>query len=117
MVSFSSFFHLKHSVKHPFIISCYKKTLKKKVGCLRTYEHKWSIVVMAWDICLHSVNQKKKRSMFKSICNDRAMREKKNETLFVNLLTSKLGIKKKEIYIESMKITFWKFDLNMSIRV
>jgi hypothetical protein len=45
------------------------------------------------------------------------MREKKNEKLFVNLLTSKLGIKKKEIYIESMKITFWKFDLNMSIRV
>ncbi len=61
---------------------------------------------------------KKKRSMFKSIWNDRAMREKKkNEKLFVNLLTSKLGIKKKEIYIESMKITFWKFDLNMSIRV
>jgi hypothetical protein len=60
---------------------------------------------------------KKKRSMFKSICNDRAMREKKNEKLFVNLLTPKLGIKKKEIYIESMKITFWKFDLNMSIRV
>lgn len=55
--------------------------------------------------------------MFKSICNDRAMREKKNEKLFVNLLTPKLGIKKKEIYIESMKITFWKFDLNMSIRV
>lgn len=80
LLSFS--FDLKHSVKHPFIISRPEKHKEKRTGSLSTFistkerERERKKQCTMQDICLHLVNQqkeKKERSTLKSRCNDPVM--------------------------------------------
>jgi hypothetical protein len=59
LLSFS--FDLKHSVKHPFIISHYEKHKEKRTGSLSTFIEEKKKKCSMQDICLHLVNQQEKK--------------------------------------------------------